>query len=94
MKRATAGTTEKHDVHVDILLGDPSRDGTNTVRVESPVKALFGADQTVAVNSVLQEAGIRAAEVTLTDNHALDFVIRARVRAAVAQLVHIGEVNS
>lgn len=85
-----AGTTEKHDIRIEIDLiatGDCSdTEGDNEIHLSSPVFSLFGPQQRDVISEVLNEAGIRGATVQATDNHALDFVIQARVRAAIAQL--------
>lgn len=83
-----AGTTDKHDVEVEVFLragevGADRRENAVTLRITSPVQLLFGEYQIAAVQTVLDEEGVRDGEVRVTDNHALDFVIRARVRAAV-----------
>ena len=68
--------------------GDPAdrRADPVTVIIESPVRNLFGADQDRAVNGILSELDVSAGEVHVYDKHALDFVLRARVRAAVERL--------
>ena len=83
---AVAGTTDTHDARVQISLSRESGEPTNKVIISSPVLGLFREYQNAAVLSVLGELGLGGVELELTDNHALDFVIRARVRAAAAQL--------
>lgn len=57
-----------------------------TVAITSPVRDLFAQQQDSAVWGVLQELGVRNAHVVVADQHALDWVLRARVAAAIARL--------
>ena len=92
---ARAGRQEKHDALVEITgLQGPgeSEDRADrradpvTVIIESPVRDLFGADQDRTVSEILAELDVSAGDVHVYDRHALDFVLRARVRAAVERL--------
>ena len=87
---ASAGRKAKHDAFVEVRgfhgSGDSRMPAAVSVTIESPVRDLFGPAQDRAVESVLAELGVNAGEVHVVDQHALDFVLRARVRAAVARL--------
>jgi len=53
------------------------------VDIESKVKQLFGKQIEQSVKEVLYEMDVKNAYVTLKDEGALDFVIRARVKTAI-----------
>jgi citrate lyase acyl carrier protein len=57
-----------------------------TVAITSPVRDLFAQQQDAAVCGVLQQLGVHNAHVVVVDQHALDWVLRARVAAAIARL--------
>ena len=84
---AGAGRRAKHDALVEITgLQGPGESpvlARLSVTIESPVRDLFGPHQDRAVEAVLAELGVHSGNVQVHDQHALDFVLRARVRAAV-----------
>lgn len=82
-----AGTLDKYDALVEIRELNPDSGG-ETIRlvIESPIRELFAALQDRALQSVLEELSIRGAVITVHDNHALDFVLRARTAAAAERL--------
>ena len=61
------------------------------MELESKVAALYGKSITRLVNDVLSHFGIEHARVHLEDSGALDFVIAARLEAAVRQLIDTDE---
>ncbi|MBK5241329.1 citrate lyase acyl carrier protein [Clostridium sp.] len=75
-----AGREKGDDVLVNVNLN--TSDGVN-VDVESKVKQLFGKQIEKSVKEVLDEMNIKNVLVTLKDQGALDFVIRARVKTAI-----------
>lgn len=83
-----AGRQEKHDAFVEFreLEARDERRADPVVVIESPVRDLFGPQQDRAVKAVLAELGVHSGEIHVHDKHALDFVLRARVRAAVERL--------
>jgi citrate lyase subunit gamma (acyl carrier protein) len=54
----------------------------NLIYLDSPVKAQFGKRIIQVVAETLAEAGVAGVEVSIQDRGALDYAIRARVRAA------------
>ncbi|MDF1568270.1 MAG: hypothetical protein RQ801_13495 [Spirochaetaceae bacterium] len=77
---ASAGHFQKNDALVEVR---EAPGGGSAVIIESPLRDLFGAQQDHAVGEVLKELGQTGLIVRVQDNQALDFVLRARVRAAV-----------
>ncbi len=83
-----SGTPAKHDALVEIIRdGERSTDTGAAITIDSPVAPLFGAYQRAAVEAGLTGQPVRAIRVSVHDNHALDFVLRARVKAAMRKLV-------
>ena len=56
------------------------------IRIDSPVSQLFGDRQEQAVEKALIDAAAGPVRVTVSDNHAVDWVLRARVLAAVQRM--------
>ncbi len=81
------GRDEKGDLIVEM---SPEKTGGLRITIQSSVGALFGDTIEKTVAEMLQELNVLHAQVTIKDNGALDFVIRARVEAAARQ---IGEVK-
>ena len=80
---ARAGTDIKSDVIVEI---ERREKGGIDLQVESTVGALFGRQIRQVVLSTLEKLGVTDAAVRLQDKGALDWVIQARVEAAVRRL--------
>lgn len=78
----TTGMSKKHDALVKAD-DDPVR---LELHISSPVGGLFGVALEKAALSELEELGVRQGIIHIVDNHAFDFVIRARIRAAVMSL--------
>ena len=76
---ASAGTMESSDVYVEI---EPSENGLS-IQLESVVKKQFGEKIQAVVKEVLEEQGVKSADVRVIDRGALECVIRARVETAV-----------
>ena len=100
---ASAGSREKSDALVEVCedssaTGQTTRPGSNdapatdriAVHIESPVRSLFGSQQDRVVAMTLDELGVTRGELHVYDEHALDFVLRARTRAAVERLRQLG----
>lgn len=78
VKNAVAGTMESSDAYVEIEPGT----GLN-IQLESVVQEQFGDEIRNVVGQVLEENGVRNANVRIIDRGALECVIRARVETAV-----------
>ena len=79
LRTATAGNTEKSDVLVTV---SPNPEQGLTIRVESVVKIFYEDAILVAVRETVEQMGVADARICLDDYGALDYVIRARVEAA------------
>lgn len=78
-KMATAGSLESNDILIMISKGE----GKIDIELESVVEKQFGEDIKKVIHDTLVEEGITDAKVIAKDKGALDFTIRARVRACV-----------
>lgn len=78
-KMATAGSLESNDILIMISKGE----GNIDIELESVVEKQFGEDIKKVIHDTLVEEGITDAKVIAKDKGALDFTIRARVRACV-----------
>ena len=56
------------------------------IEIDSPVQGLFGSAIRLAAEVELERLGVTTGTVRINDNQALDFVIRARIKAAVSAL--------
>ena len=81
-KPAVAGTTESSDVQILIM---PNETGGREIVLNSVVKAQFGDSILETVHAVLDEAGVCDARVEIHDRGAFDWVIRARMQAAICR---------
>lgn len=77
VKCASAGTMESSDAYVEIEPADKV-----SVQLESVVQAQFGDAILAVANEVLQEHGVKSANVRITDRGALECVLRARLETA------------
>lgn len=75
-----AGTLESCDARVTVELVDGN---DRSVTVEGPMKDVFGDAVSLAVTRTLDSLEVPGARVTVVDRGALDYVLEARVRAAV-----------
>ncbi len=80
-KEVTAGTDNKEDVILTIAPAQPS-DGIS-IEVTGKGARQFGDNIKQAVHAALDEMDVQDAAVTVQDNWAYDFTIRARTKAAV-----------
>lgn len=78
-KMAKAGTVESNDILVMISPGEGDLD----IDVESVVEKQYGKQIEKTVYDTLIEEEVDNAKVIVKDKGALDFTIKARVRAAV-----------
>lgn len=75
---ASAGTMESSDAYVEI---EPA--STLDIQLESVVYEQFGDEIRKVVSEVLEDNGVKNANVRIVDRGALECVIRARVETAV-----------
>ncbi|MBU7043831.1 MAG: citrate lyase acyl carrier protein [Theionarchaea archaeon] len=73
-----AGTDESSDILIEITPSD-----TLSITLESKVESLYGKKIRAVIEETLKDMGITGATVHARDNGALDYAIRARVKAAV-----------
>ena len=78
-KMATAGTVESNDI---LIMLSPSDSGLD-IEVESVVQKQYGDEIKVLIHDTLTEEGVTNAKVIAKDKGALDFTIKARVKACV-----------
>ncbi|NLL81050.1 MAG: citrate lyase acyl carrier protein [Tissierellia bacterium] len=78
-KMAKAGSVESNDILVMISPGD----GKIDIEVESIVYNQYGDDIKKTILDTLEEEEVTDAKVIVNDKGALDFTIRARVKACV-----------
>jgi citrate lyase subunit gamma (acyl carrier protein) len=78
-KMVTAGSVESNDILIMISQGE----GDIEIELESVVEKQFGEDIKNVIRETLIEEGITDAKVIAKDKGALDFTIKARVRACV-----------
>ncbi len=78
----TVGTTEKMDLVITLKKGKLSG-GEPEIKINSPIRSLFWEAQNNTVASVLKDyKELDGLEIVIDDNQSLDFVIRARLKAA------------
>lgn len=81
----TAGNAGK-DVRSDCLITfEPCMSEGLEIELVSKVKALYGDAITTLCNDVLQHFGVTHAKIRIEDSGALDFVLAARLEAAIKQ---------
>jgi len=85
---AHAGRLEKSDIVITVQKKDK---GGITLNIESSVKAMFGSQIRQTIENALHSLGVRNAVVEVDDKGALDYVIQARVEAAIRQLWTVKE---
>ena len=78
IKSAVAGTMESSDAYVEIEPADAL-----DIQLESVVYEQFGDEIRKVVSEVLEDNGVKAANVRIVDRGALECEIRARVETAV-----------
>lgn len=78
VKIASAGTMESSDAYVEI---EPAT--TLDIQLESVVQEQFGEEIRKVVCEVLEDNGVKSANVRVVDRGALECVIRARVETAI-----------
>ncbi|SBW08973.1 Citrate lyase acyl carrier protein [uncultured delta proteobacterium] len=80
-KPAQAGTLESSDMLVAIAPA-PSGAGV-TIKLASPTMRQYGEHIKGIIRAVLDDCGVKDAELDVNDKGAVDFVIEARVKTAI-----------
>jgi citrate lyase subunit gamma (acyl carrier protein) len=80
IKEAVAGTLESSDLLVKVA---PSGKETREIVIKSAVFSQFGKQIKHVIEDTLSKLSVDAVSIVVEDKGALDFVIRARVQAAV-----------
>ena len=80
-KMATAGSVESNDILIMISKGE----GQIDIELDSVVKQQYGEDIEKVIKETLVECGVDNAKVVARDKGALDFTIKARVKACVGR---------
>ena len=80
-KMATAGSMESNDILIMLSPGD----GQIDIEVESIVEQQYGEDIKRVIYDTLLDSGVNNARVVARDKGALDFTIKARVKACVGR---------
>jgi len=85
LREAEAGLQDKGDVIVKLTPG-PEGSGVS-LDIESKVMALFGEQIKASVLEEIAAHNLTDVQVTIRDNGALDYAIRARVEAAIERAI-------
>ncbi len=84
-REARAGLQDKGDVVVHIKPGD-AQSGIR-LDIESNVMSMFGEHSRASVLETIDSYGLTDVHVSIRDQGALDYAIRARVQAAIERAV-------
>ena len=84
MRKIRVGTDNKNDCSVELYLGKKQ-----AIHIESKTMGMFDEHIKGLIKSLLTEYGIKHAHVTVNEKGALDYVIKARVEAAINHLPNI-----
>lgn len=79
-KSAYAGTLESSDVFVQI---EPIEEDKIKIELQSSVEEMYGDDIRDSVKNLIEKLGISHISVKVQDKGALDYVIKARLQAAI-----------
>jgi citrate lyase subunit gamma (acyl carrier protein) len=89
LREAKAGLDERGDVLVCIT---PAEENSGIqIDMESTLMSLFGDQIRASVLGVVEEYGLKDLKLTIRDQGALDYAIRARVQTAIERAVKEGE---
>nr|WP_300005588.1 citrate lyase acyl carrier protein [Tissierella sp.] len=78
IKMASAGTVESNDI---LIMISPAEE--IEIELDSVVDKQYGAIIKETITDILEKEGVRGARVVAKDKGALDFTIRARVKACI-----------
>jgi citrate lyase subunit gamma (acyl carrier protein) len=76
-----AGTLESCDCRIILEITDCN---TISIEVEGPMKDVFGAAVTEVAMTTLKRKNIESANLKIMDRGALDYVVEARIEAAIS----------
>ncbi len=79
-KRAYAGTLESSDAFIEI---EPIEEDEIRIELQSSVEEMYGDDIRDLIAKVIKEMDISYISVRVQDKGALDYVIKARLQAAI-----------
>ena len=79
-KRAYAGTLESSDAFIEI---EPIEEDEIKIELQSSVEEMYGDDIRELVRKVIKELDISHVNIKVQDKGALDYVIKARLQAAI-----------
>jgi len=89
LREAKAGLNERGDVLVYL---SPTEENSGVqIDIESNLMSLFGDQIRASVLEVVEGYGLQDLKVTIRDQGALDYAIRARVQTAIERAVKEGE---
>jgi len=85
IKQAKAGLSDKGDVVVQVK---PAKAGSGiNLDIKSKVMSMFGKQIRASVLEVIESYNLTDLQVTVQDQGALDFAIRARVQTAIERAI-------
>ena len=85
LREAQAGLQDKGDVVVHLKPGD-AQSGVR-LDIESKVMSMFGDQIRASVLDIIDSYGLTDVHVSVRDQGALDYAIRARVQAAIERAI-------
>ena len=89
LREAKAGLDERGDV---IVCLSPAEENSGVqIDIESTLMSLFGDQIRASAVEVIEGYGLKDLKVTIRDQGALDYAIRARVQTAIERAVKEGE---
>jgi citrate lyase subunit gamma (acyl carrier protein) len=89
LREAKAGLDDRGDVLVFLSPGEWS--SGIQIEIESTLMSLFGDQIRASVLDVIERYGLNDLKLTLRDQGALDYAIRARVQTAIERALTEGE---
>jgi citrate lyase subunit gamma (acyl carrier protein) len=89
LREAKAGLDERGDVLV--CLSPAEENGGLHIDIESTLMSLFGDQIRASAAGVIEGYGLTDLRLTIRDQGALDYAIRARVQTAIERAVKGGE---
>lgn len=89
LREAKAGLDERGDVLV--CLSPAEENSGIQIAIESTLKSLFGDQIRASVLGVIEGYGLKDLKMTVRDQGALDYAIRARVQTAIERALKEGE---
>ena len=89
LREAKAGLDERGDVLVCLSPGELNS-GVQ-IEIESTLMSLFGDQIRASALEVIEGYGLKDLKLTIRDQGALDYAIRARVQTAIERAVKEGE---